>query len=332
MKKIKLGLIIFLILSMGALILNTNVGAADYVMKIGHSQSIKTPRHQACIYFKSLVEESTNGQIEVKIYPSNQLGTEAEMLESVKMGAIQATLGGQFEAASPKLLLYTMPFLFENIDQVHTIIRGPIGAQIAASAENNNIKILATGVAGGLRNFSNSQHPIKNPADMKGLKMRTPPIDSIIKTIEAIGGNPVSVPYAELYMALKTGVADGQENPFTNMVDKKLYEVQKYLTVVNYQFHPSPLYTSLSWYNSLPEGLQNKLVESAKKMMIYNDQLNKEATEQSFAILKDKMQVNVLTDQQRKVFIKQAQKVYDYYIERGFFTQSEINVIRNAVN
>jgi hypothetical protein len=67
-------------------------------------------------------------------------------------------------------------------------------------------------------------------------------------------------------------------------------------------------------------------------MMIYNDQLNKEATEESFAILKDKMEVNVLTDQQRKVFIKQAQKVYDYYIERGFFTESEINVIRNAVN
>lgn len=315
-----------------SLILSGSVFAADYVMKIGHSQSVKTPRHKACVYFKSIVERETDSRVEVKIYPSNQLGTEAEMLESVKMGAIQATLGGQFEAASPKLLIYTMPFLFEDISAVHDIIRGPIGDKIAAAAEANDIKILATGVAGGLRNFSNNERAIETPVDMDGLKMRTPPIDSIIKTIEAIGGNPVSVPYAELYMALKTGVADGQENPFTNMVDKKLYEVQKYLTIVNYQFHPSPLYASLDWYNALDSELQVTLKKCADKMMIYNDELNREATEDSFAVLKKEMEVNYLTEEQRQRFIDQSQAVYDYYIEQGFFSQAEIDEIREAAS
>ena len=327
--KVLFGLVVIL---MTGLIFSGSIGAADHVMKIGHSQSVKTPRHKACVHFKSLVEEETNGRVKVKIYPSNQLGTESEMLESVKMGTLQATLGGQFEAASPKLLIYTMPFLFEDINAVYDIIRGPIGEKIAATAEKNKIKILATGVAGGLRNFSNNETPIETPADMEGLKMRTPPIDSIIKTIEAIGGNPVSVPYAELYMALKTGVADGQENPFTNMVDKKLYEVQKYLTIVNYQFHPSPLYTSLSWYNSLDSELQNTLKECADKMMVYNDKLNRKATEESLEILKEEMEVNHLSDEQRKLFIDKAQSVYDYYIDKGFFTQAEIDEIREAAS
>lgn len=329
MKKSKFAFTIILICIL-FLAYNGSLFAADHVMKIGHSQSIKTPRHQACLYFKSLVENETDGRIEVKIYPSNQLGTEAEMLESVKMGAIQATLGGQFEAASPKLLIYTMPFLFEDIDSVHSIIRGPIGERIAATAEDNDIKILATGVAGGLRNFTNNERAIETPEDMEGLKMRTPPIDSIIKTIDAIGGNPVSVPYAELYMALKTGVADGQENPFTNIVDKKLYEVQKYLTIVNYQFHPSPLYTSLDWYNSLDSELQVALDKSAEKMMVYNDELNREATVDSLNILEKEMEVNYLSDEQRQMFIDKSQTVYDYYIDKGFFTQSEIDEIREA--
>ncbi|MFW5988317.1 MAG: TRAP transporter substrate-binding protein [bacterium] len=315
-----------------SLIFSGGILAADHIMKIGHSQSLKTPRHKACLYLKSLVEKETDGRIEVEIYPSNQLGTEAEMLESVKMGAIQATLGGQFEAASPKLLIYTMPFLFEDISTVHDIIRGPIGEKIAAAAEENDIKILSTGVAGGLRNFSNNKRAIETPADMEGLKMRTPPIDSIIKTIEKTGGNPVSVPYAELYTALKTGVADGQENPFTNMVDKKLYEVQEYLTIVNYQFHPSPLYTSLSWYNSLDSELQVILEKCADKMMVYNDELNREATEESLQVLEKEMQVNYLSDEQRKKFIDKAQAVYDYYIEQGFFTQAEIDEIREAAS
>ncbi|QTL99631.1 DctP family TRAP transporter solute-binding subunit [Iocasia frigidifontis] len=325
--KIVLGIVLFWVFS---LIMSGSVLAVDYEMKIGHSQSVKTPRHKACVYFKSLVEKETNGRIKVRIYPSNQLGTEAEMMETVKVGAIQATLGGQFEAASPKLLIYTMPFLFKDIDSVYSIIRGPIGDKIAATTEKNNIKILATGVAGGLRNFSNNKRPVKTPEDMSGLKMRTPPIDSIIKTVKAIGGNPVSVPYAELYMALKTGVADGQENPFTNMVDKKLYEVQKYLTIVNYQFHPSPLYVSLDWYNSLDSDLKAILKKCAEKMMIYNDKLNREATEDSFEILKDKMEVNYLTEEQRVQFIEKSQAVYDYYIKEGFFTQAEIDEIRTA--
>jgi C4-dicarboxylate-binding protein DctP len=305
-----------------------SISDAQIVMQIGHSQPTEHPRHKSLLKFKEIVEERTNGGIEIEIYPSSQLGSEADQIEKVKLGVIQATRGGSFEAAAPKFLIYTMPFLFKNIKDVHKVTRGPIGDKIALEAEKNGIIILATGDAGGLRNFTNNINPITKPDDLKGLKFRTPPIESIIKTIEALGGNPASIPYGEVYMGLKTGVINGQENPFVNITSMKLYEVQDYLSIVNYQYHPDPFFVCLHWYNSLKPKFQDILKEASIEMMQYNDQLIEEATNKSYQLLKQKMKVNVLTEAQRKLFIDKSQQVYDYYYSKGLFTKQEINEIR----
>ena len=303
---------------------------APIVMKIGHSQPTEHLRHKSLLKFKEMLETNTKGAIKVEIYHSSQLGSEAEQLEAVKMGIIQATRGGAFEAVSEKFVLYTMPFLFKDIKSVRKVTRGPIGAKIAKSSEKNGIYVPATGDAGGLRNITNNTRPIKKPEDMKGLKLRTPPIESIIKTMEALGASPVSIPYGEVYMALKTGVADGQENPYVNITAMKFYEVQKYLTVVNYQYHPDPFCVNLKWYKSLAPHLQKALNEASVKMMEYNDELVEEETETSFAILKDAMKVNTLSSSARNEFIKRSQKVYDYFINKGFFTKAELAEIQKA--
>jgi C4-dicarboxylate-binding protein DctP len=303
---------------------------APIVMKIGHSQPAEHLRHKSLLKFKEMLETNTKGAIKVEIYHSSQLGSEAEQLEAVKMGIIQATRGGAFEAVSEKFVLYTMPFLFKDIKSVRKVTRGPIGAKIAKSSEKNGIYVPATGDAGGLRNITNNTRPIKKPEDMKGLKLRTPPIESIIKTMEALGASPVSIPYGEVYMALKTGVADGQENPYVNITAMKFYEVQKYLTVVNYQYHPDPFCVNLKWYKSLAPHLQKALNEASVKMMEYNDELVEEETETSFAILKDAMKVNTLSSSARNEFIKRSQKVYDYFINKGFFTKAELAEIQKA--
>lgn len=304
----------------------TSFALADspIVMKIGHSQPAEHLRHKSLLEFKEILEAKTKGAIKVEIYHSSQLGSEAEQLESVKMGVIQATRGGAFEAVSNKFVLYTMPFLFKDIKSVHAITRGPIGAKIAKDAEKNGIYVPATGDAGGLRNISNNARPITKPDDLKGLKLRTPPIESIIKTMEALGASPVSIPYGEVYMALKTGVADGQENPYVNITAMKFHEVQKYLTVVNYQYHPDPFCINLKWYKSLQPQLQAALNEASVEMMKYNDDLVEEETEASLKILKKSMKVNTLTASARKEFIQRSQKVYDYFITKGRFTKEEL--------
>jgi len=210
---------------------SSKVTTKPIVMKIGHSFSEDTARHEALMSFAKNVKEQSNDRIEVEIYPSAQLGTEMQMLESVKMGALEGVQCGPFEDASPKLAVFTMPFLFSSMDEVHKVTRSDFTTELVKCTEENGIKVLAVGDEGEFRQFTNNVRPITKPADLKGLKMRTPPMDSIIKIMTALGGNPVSIPFSELYMALKTGVADGEENPLTNIESTKLYEVQKYLTL-----------------------------------------------------------------------------------------------------
>lgn len=267
-------------------------------MKIGHSFSEETARHQALLSFAENVKAKSNDRIEVEIYPSAQLGTEMQMLESVKMGSLEAAQFGPFEDASPELLVFTMPFLFTSMDQVHKVTRSDFATDLVKCTEVNGIKVLAIGDSGEFRQFSNNVRPITKPADLKGLKIRTPPMDSIIKIMTALGGNPVSIPFSELYMALKTGVADGQENPLTNIESKKLYEVQKYLTMSNYQYHAEMLYTNLDWFNGLDKDLQDILVSCAKDSMLMMDTQLHLDTQKSFDVLSEKMIVNTFTQEQ----------------------------------
>jgi C4-dicarboxylate-binding protein DctP len=299
-------------------------------MKIGHSQPITHPRHQSLLKFKEIVEAKTDKAVEVHIYAAGQLGSEPEQMEMVKRGTLQAARGGQFEAA-PELLIYTMPFLFNDIESAHIITRGKIGERIAASAQKSNITIIATGDAGGLRNITNNVRAITKPEDMQGLKLRTPPVESIIKTMTAFGASPILIPYNDVYMCLKAGEADGQENPLVNIAALRLDEVQRYLTIVNYQYHPDPFYVNNEWYLSLEPEIRNVIKEAAVAMMIFNDELVERETRNSFDHLEKSMNINILTASQRQSFIEQAKPIYDDYISKGYISEKDLEEIRAAV-
>ena len=220
--------------------------AADYTFKFAHSQPEDSVRHKSMLMFKDALEKASGGRIAVEVFSSSQLGSEPEVMDMVKMGSVQGTRGGAFTKANKKFLIYTLPFLYSDTDAVLKAMRSDFGTAIAKAAEENGYYIPATGVAGGFRQITNNKHPINAPEDVAGLKIRTPGIETIIKTMQALGANPVSIPYGEVYMALKMGVADGQENPPSNITVMKFYEPQKYLSLVNYQIHPDPFMVNLA--------------------------------------------------------------------------------------
>ena len=321
-----------MIVCMLCTLLISSFAAAEVVIKVGHSMPTETPRHQSLLKFEELVEANSNGELQVEIYPSGQLGNESEMIEMLKLGSLEVFRGGVFEAQTPKVVLYTMPFLFNTTEEIYKITRGPIGEKIANSAEERGLKVLATGDGGGFRQFTNNTHPITSPDDMKGLKMRTPPVTSIIKTMEALGASPVSIPYVETYMALKTGVADGEENPFVNIATMKFHEVQKYLTVINYQFHPELFTVGLDWFNSLSPEHQTIVQDAAKASIALSDSLIDGAAEKAFNTIKESgVEINFLTPEQKLPFIEKAQAVYDFYIGEGIITMEDLDEIRNTL-
>jgi tripartite ATP-independent transporter DctP family solute receptor len=321
-KFLRLGLIVFT-----AMVLALGAGAAqadEYLFKYSNSQSDTHPRTLSMFFFKDLVESASGGRIKVELYTSGVLGKEAEVLDMVKTGNLQGCRGGLFERANKKYLLYTLPFIFENTDQVLKVMRGDFGSQINKDAMKNGLYVPACGVAGGFRNITNNVKPITSPEDIKGLKMRTPPIDMTIKTFKTLGANPQMVAYTETYMALKSGVVDGQENPFSNTVDMKFYEAQKYLSVVNWQIHPDPFYVNPDWYNKLPADLKNIFDASAKAALIYSDTIWLNSENKFFNFLSSKLKTNSLSSEDTAKFADAAKPVWQQYVDDGFFSWDDI--------
>lgn len=306
--------------------------AQGLTMKAAHVMAVDSARHKALLDFQKYVQEGSSGAITVKLFPAGQLGQETELIESLKMGTIEAYVGGGFDALTTKLNMFVMPFLFSDVETFINVTKSPQAAAIFADAEKNKIKILAVG-DGGSRNITNNVRPIRTPADMKGLKMRTPPMESVIRTIEAMGANPVTVAYADTYMALKTGVVDGQENPNMNAATMKFHEVQKYLTIINYIWNPEPFCVNKAWFDKLSPAHQKIVHDSAWK---YTEQQNKLRADSDAFYLdmmkKSGIQVYTPTPEERSLFRESAVPVYSYFVGKKQFSQQEFEEFKKLAS
>ena len=301
-------------------------GLGNYTMIVGHAQPESNPRYISMEKFAAYVAEKTHGHVTVEVFGNGQLGTEKEMLEQVVQGVTQGMRGGQFDF-SPRLLMFTLPFLTNTRAEVTALLQSDLAKKVSAEAEaTTGTVIINLCDAGGYRQFSNNTRPITKPEDLKGLKMRTNGMKTIDMTFQAMGANTVSVPYADLYMGLKTSIADGQENPWVNVEGMKFYEVQKYFTQVNYQFHPDPFYVNAEWWNALPEEFRTIMSECATEMGEYNDQLidqNSDAAKQ--VIIDAGCEVYIPTAEELAAFQEACKPVYTQVVAEGICTQEELD-------
>ena len=297
-----------------------------YTMMVGHAQPDNNPRNISLLKFAEDVATKTNGHVTVDVQGNGVLGTEKEMLEQVVQGTLEGMRGGQFDF-SPRLLMFTLPFLTNTRAQVTALLKSDLAKKVCAEAESTTGTVIINLCdAGGYRQFSNNQHPITKPEDLVGLKMRTNGMKTIDMTFVALGATTTTVAYADLYMGLKTGVADGQENPWVNVEGMKFYEVQKYFTEVNYQFHPDPFYVNAEWWNSLPEEFRTIISECASDMGDYNDQLIDENSEAAKQVIIDSgAEVYVPTAEELAAFQEACQPVYQQVVEEGICTQEELD-------
>ena len=304
----------------------------DFTMMVGHAQPEGNPRYVSMEKFAADVAKKTNGHVTVEVFGNGQLGTEKEMLEQVVAGTVQGMRGGQFDF-SPRLLMFTLPFLAQNRAQVTALLQSDLAKKVCAEAEaETGTVIINLCDAGGWRQFSNSKHPITKPEDLVGLKMRTNGMNTIDKTFVALGATTTTIPYSDLYMGLKTGVADGQENPWVNVEGMKFYEVQQYFTEVNYQFHPDPFYVNAAWWNELPQEYRDIISECATEMGTYNDQLideNQEAAKQ--VVIDAGCEVYEPSEEELKAFQDAVQVVYDQCVEEGIMTADELQEMLDIV-
>ena len=277
---------------------------------LGHGAAPGNPRHDAAVLFAERVKEKTAGRYEVFVAHSAMLGDDAAMITALRSGSLDmsANSQGAISAAVPEYAALGLPFLFPAIEKAWTLLDGPVGKELAEKSAAKGMVVLGYW-DNGIRQITNSKRPIKVPADVKGLKVRTPPDPVTVDIMQALGADAQQIKFAELYVALQQGVVDGQENPLTNIVSSKLYEVQKYLSLSGHKYEVTPFLIGKRAWERLPAADQKIFQDAAAEATQLQRKLSKEADDKLLVELKAKgVQIDSVD---RAQFVAATKPVYD---------------------
>ena len=181
---------------------------------------------------------ATDGRVTIRIFPNNQLGSDTDVLSQLRSGAVQFfTLSGLIlSTLVPEAAINGVGFAFKDYDQVWAAMDGKLGAFVRDAIGRRGLLAMDRIWDNGFRQTTTSTKPITTPADFAGLKMRVPVAPLWTSMFAALGAAPTSINFSEVYSALQTHVADGQENPLAVIYTAKLYEVQRYCSLTNHMW------------------------------------------------------------------------------------------------
>lgn len=238
--------------------------APTYTLKLAHYATEDHPGGVAARQFADEIYEKTNGDVVVEVYPNNELGDPAQILEQNILGAVDMSLGtqGSLDKYSKKFATVMMPFTFESYELAYAVLDGPFYDWVKDELLDQGLVYLGSWDY-GFRCMTNSVRPINSPDDVKGLKMRTPGEIQLQSCMEALGAEVQSIAFNELYLSLKQGVVDGEENPVSVIYTQKFYETQKYLAVTNHVYNSMNLVVSQKTWDSLPAEYQQIITEAS---------------------------------------------------------------------
>ena len=291
--------------------------AADVTMRLAHLNpegAFESHSGAMTTIFKSLVESASGGAIEVKLFPNGQLGKDNEVIQQVRDGIVESTISsaGGIAQHYPLVGVFDIPFAFPNIAIANRVIdqRSEFGMKFSSDLEKKTgLKVLGLIDSGGFFAFTNSKRPIKSVEDMEGLRIRTMTLPTHQALVSSLGGKPTPLPWAEVYTALQTGVADGQMNPIPIIAFAKFNEVQKYLSITNHVITPYIWTINKDFYEGLSDE-HRALIDWASEVATEAGRgVSRviEASEKGLPALSDGMEVNAVSPEELKKFAAAAQ-------------------------
>ena len=279
-------------------------GISKVVMKCGSISPTQHPEFAGLTIFKKIVEEKTNKEIEVQIFPSGQLGAHRAMTEQVQSGAIQMALIGNAALSRfvPQAIITDLPFAFPNRRILYEVLDSEIREKAFSYFPSKGLKALEWS-ENDFRDITNSKRVIKRPEDLKGLKLRVMESPLYIDAFKALGAEAVPMAMTEVYSALQQGVIDGQENALWFSMMMKLCEVNKFVTISGHTFTGTVQIVNLDFWNRLPKRNQDILAEAAHESLLVSrgnfPQMRAEALEKARGM---GVQVYELTPKEKEVF------------------------------
>ena len=289
------------------------------VIKFSHVAAADTPKGQAAEQFKKLAEERTKGKVKVEVYPNSMLYKDKEELEALQLGSVQmlAPVPGKFGPIGlPEFEAFDLPYLFPDIEALHKVYYGPVGAAMLKKLETRGLVGLAFWDNGFRVMSANRQ--IHVPAEMKGLKMRINSSKVNAAIMKSVGAIPQTMAFSEVYQALDTGVVDGTEGPLSNLYTQKQYEVQKHVTLTYHTISNYVVVVNKKFWDGLPPDIRTTLDGAMKDATKLNDQVAEKDEAAAIAGIKasGKSTIYTPTPAEKAMWVKAMLPVQDEMASR----------------
>ncbi|WP_111559752.1 TRAP transporter substrate-binding protein [Paracoccus sediminilitoris] len=305
----------FLMTTIAGLMCSVSIaGACEITLRSSDTHPDGYPTVEGVKAMAAEVEEKTDGRICIEVFPSSQLGEEKDTIEQTQFGVIDMVRAsfGSFNDIVPVTQLMSLPYLFRSVDHMHTVMDGPIGEEIGAGFEENDLIALAY-YDGGSRSFYNSQKPIQSIADLEGMKFRVMQNDVFVDMMSALGANATPMPYGEVYSSIQTGVIDGAENNFPSYDSSGHAEVAKYFTLDEHLMVPELVAMSKASWDKLSPEDQEIIREAARNSATVQRELWAEQEKASQEKVKA-AGAEIITEIDKTPFIEAMAPVYEKYV------------------
>jgi len=268
--------------------------SAEFTYKYANNLPVAHPMNQRAKEMADAIKAETNGRVEIQIFPSNQLGSDTDMLSQLRSGGIEFfTLSGLIlSTLVPAASINGIGFAFPDYPSVWKAMDGDLGQYVRNQIAKANLVAMEKIWDNGFRQTTSSTKPIQGPEDLKGFKIRVPVSPLWTSMYKAFDSAPASINFSEVYTALQTKVVDGQENPLAIIATAKLYEVQKYCSLTNHMWDGFWFLANRRAWERLPENLRTVVakhvnaagVKEREDVAQLNAGLQKELTDKGMVI------------------------------------------------
>ena len=211
---------------------------AEFSYKYANNLPLTHPMNIRAKEMVEAIQKETNGRVEIRIFPSSQLGSDTDTLSQVRSGGVEFfTLSGLILATLvPGASITGIGFAFGNYADVWKALDGDLGAHVRREITKANLVVMDNIWDNGFRQITSSTKPIQTANDLKGFKIRVPVSPLWTSMFKAFDSAPASINFNEVYSALQTKIVDGQENPLALIDTAKLNEVQKFCSLTNHMW------------------------------------------------------------------------------------------------
>ncbi len=255
------------------------VSAAEIVIRWGDVIGGSHPQVQMIDRVAEMVAEKSGGRIEIQSFPGGQLGGSRDMIEAVSAGIQQMVTEGaaNFGEWVPFISVVEAPYIWKSPEHMIRVVNGPLLEEINKRLVSQAGMRALVALYYGTRHVTSSNREIRSVADMAGFKIRVPENEVFKAMAESWGARPTPMNFSELYLALKQGVVDGQENPLPTIKAGKLYEVQKYIVLTGHIITPRLVVVNEAFWQGLSEEDRAIIQEAVAEAAAWSDEEIKKA-------------------------------------------------------